>query len=254
MGGDGMNSELQDHVALVTGASRGIGRSVAQRLAAAGALVLVNFLRNTTAAAETVRLIGDAGGRAELVPFDVADPQASQTAISQLIERHGRCDILVNNAGMTIDTLLLRLKAEEWDQVMAVNLRGTFNCTKAVTRAMIRARYGRIVNMTSIIGSMGNAGQAAYAAAKAGIVGFTKSMARELAGRNVTVNAVAPGVIETEMTGGLPESIRTGYVNLIPVGRFGTAAEVADAVGFLVRRESGYITGQVIGVNGGLYM
>ena len=249
-----MSAALHGQVALVTGASRGIGRSIAQHLAGAGALVLVNFLENATAAEETVHLIGAAGGRAELAPFDVADADMTRTAIADLVTRHGSCDILVNNAGMTIDGLLLRFKAADWDHVMAVNLRGTFNCTKAASRAMVRARYGRIVNMTSIIGTMGNAGQAAYAAAKAGIVGFTKSVARELAGRNVTVNAVSPGVIDTEMTGSLPESMRTGYVSLIPVGRLGTAAEVADAVGFLVRRESGYITGQVIAVNGGLYM
>jgi 3-oxoacyl-[acyl-carrier protein] reductase len=249
-----MRAALQGQVALVTGASRGIGRTVAQHLAGAGAYVVVNFVRNRAAAAETTAMIAGAGGRAELARFDVADADAVQAAIASLVDRLGRCDILVNNAGMTVDTLLLRLKASDWDQVMAVNLRGTFNCTKAVVRGMIRARYGRIVNMASIIGSMGNAGQAAYAAAKAGIVGFTKSMARELAGRNITVNAVAPGFIETEMTASLPESTRSEYVKLIPVGRLGTAAEVADAVAFLTRPESGYITGQVLGVNGGLYM
>ena len=154
---------------------------------------------------------------------------------------------------MTVDTLLLRLKEADWERVMAVNLRGTFNCTKVVARAMMRARYGRIVNMTSVIGEMGNAGQAAYAASKAGIIGFTKSMARELASRNITVNAVAPGFIATEMVAGLPETTRSGYLMLVPVGRLGTAEEVADAVAFLVRPESGYITGHVLNVNGGLY-
>lgn len=249
-----MSAPLQDQVALVTGASRGIGRMVARHLAGAGAHVVVNFVRNTAAAEETFRLITDAGGRADLAPFDVADSNAVHDAIAGLVDRLGRCDILVNNAGMTVDALLLRLKPADWDQVMAVNLRGTFNCTKAVARAMVRARYGRIVNMASIIGSMGNAGQAAYAAAKAGIVGFTKSMARELAGRNITVNAVAPGLIATDMTASLPESTRTEYVTLIPVGRLGREEEVAEAVAFLARPESGYITGQVIGVNGGLYM
>jgi len=239
---------------LVTGASRGIGRTVAWRLAAAGARVLVNFLHNTAAAEETVRAILGNGGHAELAQFDVADAETAERAIADLLKRFGRCDILVNNAGMTVDTLLLRLKSRDWDRVMEVNLRGTFNCTKAVLRAMVRARYGRIVNMTSVIGAMGNAGQAAYAAAKAGIVGFTKAMAREVAARNITVNAVAPGLIQTEMTARLPESVQSEYVKLIPVGRLGTPEEVADAVTFLTRPESGYITGQVIGVNGGLYM
>jgi 3-oxoacyl-[acyl-carrier protein] reductase len=249
-----MTPLLQDQVALVTGASRGIGRTVAWRLAAAGARVLVNFLHNTAAAEETVRAILGNGGHAELAQFDVADAETAERAIADLLKRFGRCDILVNNAGMTVDTLLLRLKSRDWDRVMEVNLRGTFNCTKAVLRAMVRARYGRIVNMTSVIGAMGNAGQAAYAAAKAGIVGFTKAMAREVAARNITVNAVAPGLIQTEMTARLPESVQSEYVKLIPVGRLGTPEEVADAVTFLTRPESGYITGQVIGVNGGLYM
>jgi 3-oxoacyl-[acyl-carrier protein] reductase len=249
-----MNASLKGQVGLVTGASRGVGRMVACRLARAGAHVVVNFLRNAAAAEETLSGIEAEGGQATLAQFDAADPEAAQLAVSGLVERLGRCDILVNNAGMTVDGLVLRLKAADWDQVMAVNLRGTFNCTKAVARSMVRARYGRIVNMASIVGSTGNAGQAAYAAAKAGIIGFTKAMGRELAGRNITVNAVAPGLIDTDMVASLPEAVRTEYVKLIPAGRLGTAAEVADAVLFLARPESAYITGQVIGVNGGLYM
>jgi 3-oxoacyl-[acyl-carrier protein] reductase len=249
-----MSAPLHGQVAIVTGASRGIGRTVAQHLARAGAHVVVTCATNLAAAEDTVRLIVTAGGQAQAVQFDVAEPEAVDAALKPVLDRLGRCDVLVNNAGITVDTLLLRLKATDWDRVMAVNLRGTFNCTKLVSRLMIRARYGRIVNMTSIIASMGNAGQAAYAAAKAGIVGFTKAMARELAGRDITVNAVAPGFIDTEMTASLPESTRTEYVKLIPVGRLGTADEVADAVAFLARPESGYITGQVLGVNGGLYM
>jgi len=249
-----MNDALADQVALVTGASRGIGRAIAGRLAAHGARVYVNFVRDAAAAAETVRLVRAAGGTAELAQFDVADPDASAEAIGALVKAAGGLHILVNNAGMSIDNLLLRLKPEEWDQVMAVNLRGTFNCTRAAARGMLRAHYGRIINLSSVIAMMGNAGQAAYAAAKAGIIGFTKSMARELASRQVTVNAVAPGLIETEMTAHLPEARRTEYLSVIPAGRLGTVDEVADLVAFLARREAGYITGQVIGINGGLYI
>jgi 3-oxoacyl-[acyl-carrier protein] reductase len=249
-----MKPDLQGQVALVTGASRGIGRAVALTLARAGAHVAVNYVQNREAAAESLCAIEAAGGKGELLPFDVADPAAVQAGVADLVDRLGRCDVLVNNAGITIDTLLLRMKDEEWDRVMAVNLHGTFSCTKAVVRTMLRARYGRIVNMTSVIGAMGNAGQGAYAAAKAGIIGFTKSMARELASRHITVNAVAPGFVETEMVAGLPEVVRTEYLKLIPVGRLGTAEEVADVVAFLAAPAAGYITGQVIGVNGGLYM
>ena len=249
-----MNGALAEQVALVTGASRGIGRAIAQHLAAAGARVYVNFVRDAAAGAETVRLVRDAGGAAELAQFDVADTAAAADAIGAIVESAGGLHILVNNAGLSIDNLLLRLQPEEWDAVMAVNLRGTFNCTRAAARAMVRAHYGRIINIGSVVGSMGNAGQSAYAAAKAGIVGFSKSMARELASRRVTVNAVAPGLIETEMTADLPEDRRRGYLSGIPAGRFGTVDEVADLVVFLARREAGYITGQVIGINGGLYI
>jgi 3-oxoacyl-[acyl-carrier protein] reductase len=249
-----MSGSLDGQVALVTGASRGIGRAIARHLARAGARVFVNCRRDTASAAETLALIAAAGGRAELAAFDVADPVAVRAGVEAVRAQAERIDILVNNAGMTIDNLLLRLTPEAWDEVMAVNLRGTFNCTRAVARGMVRARFGRIVNLSSVIGLMGNAGQGAYAAAKAGIIGFTKAMARELASRNVTVNAVAPGFIDTEMTERLPEAQRSEYLAVIPAGRLGTADEVADAVTFLVRRESAYITGQVIGVNGGLYM
>jgi len=241
-------------VALVTGASRGIGRAIARRLGRDGATVLVNFQSSEAGAQETLRQITDAGGSGEVVGFDVADGEASTAAINVAVTRYGRCDILVNNAGITIDTLVLRMKESDWDRVFSVNLRGTFNCTKAVAKHMVRARYGRIVNLSSVIGSMGNAGQGAYAASKAGIVGFTKSMARELASRNITVNAVAPGFIDTEMVAALPEATRSEYLKLIPAGRLGTAEEVADAVAFLARAESAYISGQVLGVNGGLYM
>jgi 3-oxoacyl-[acyl-carrier protein] reductase len=245
---------LAGQVALITGASRGIGRAIAVKLARDGASVFVNFVRDRRAAEETVRLIRAAGGQGQEIAFDVTDDAAVRDAVDEISSRAKSPDILVNNAGLSIDNLVLRLKPEEWEHVLNVNLRGTFNCTKAVLRPMLRARYGRIVNIGSVVGSMGNAGQAAYAAAKAGIVGFAKATAREVASRGITVNTVAPGLIETDMVIHLPEDRRTEYLSVIPAGRFGTAEEVADVVGFLVRRESGYITGQVVGINGGLYM
>lgn len=249
-----MPDSLDGQVALVTGASRGIGRAVACQLARLGAHVFVNYRRDESGAAETVGQIQALGRTASLAPFDVADDAGATAGIKHVVQAGGRLDILINNAGMTIDNLVLRYETSEWDQVMAVNLRGTFQCTRTAARSMVRARYGRIVNISSVIGLMGNAGQGAYAASKAGIIGFTKSMARELAARNITVNAVAPGLIETDMLADLPEARRTEYLNIIPVGRLGTVDEVADAVAFLARREAGYVTGQVIGVNGGLYM
>jgi 3-oxoacyl-[acyl-carrier protein] reductase len=249
-----VESELAGQVALVTGGTRGIGRGISRRLAAAGARVFLNFQRDDAVANEALAEMRSRGARAELARFDVSDAAAAGKAIEGICAEAGRLDILVNNAGMTIDNLVLRLKPEEWDTVMAVNLRGTFNCTRAALKAMVRARYGRIVNLSSVTGLMGNAGQAAYAAAKAGVIGFTKATAREVASRNITVNAVAPGLVETEMSADLPDSLRKEYLKLVPAGRLGTAEEVADLVGFLARRETGYITGQVIGVNGGLYM
>jgi 3-oxoacyl-[acyl-carrier protein] reductase len=249
-----MNGALADQVALVTGGSRGIGRAIARHLAAAGARVYVNYVRDAAAGEETVRLVREAGGAAEPVQFDVADPAAASDAIATIVKTAGALHILVNNAGVAGDGLLLRTTAQQWDEVMAVNLRGTFNCTRAAARSMVRGRYGRIINVSSVVGMMGNAGQSAYAAAKAGVIGFTKSVARELASRQVTANAVAPGLIETEMTAYLPEDRRTEYLSVIPAGRLGTVDEVADVVEFLARREAGYITGQVIGINGGLYI
>jgi 3-oxoacyl-[acyl-carrier protein] reductase len=249
-----MTQPLASQVAFITGGSRGIGRAVAQRLAADGARVVITYLQNKAAAAVCVESINAAGGGAEAVCFDVADSAAAGDAVSGVVERLGRLDILVNNAGFSSDSLLLRTKPEDWDRVLAVNLRGAFNCTRAAARTMVRARYGRIINIASVIGEMGNAGQGAYAAAKAGLVGFSKSMARELASRNITVNAVSPGFIETDMVQPLPEAMRAEYLKIIPAGRLGTVEEVAAAVAFLAAPGSGYITGQVIGVNGGLYM
>jgi 3-oxoacyl-[acyl-carrier protein] reductase len=246
-----MIAPLVDQVAMVTGGSRGIGRSIAQRLVAEGARVVITYRSDRAAAEEFLR---SASGAVEAEQFDVADAEAAGKAIAAVVERLGRLDILVNNAGITVDTLVLRMKPEDWDRVLAVNLRGAFNCTKAAARPMARARYGRIVNISSVIGEMGNAGQGAYAAAKAGLIGFSKAMARELAPRNITVNAVSPGFIDTDMVRHLPEAVRTEYLKVIPAGRLGTAEEVAAAVAFLVHPEAGYVTGQVLGVNGGLYM
>jgi 3-oxoacyl-[acyl-carrier protein] reductase len=249
-----MSGTLTGQVALVTGASRGIGRAIAERLARDGAVVLINYVQNQVAAEETLKSIEITGGKAELCRFDIALGTEVTTAVQSIVDRHGKVDILVNNAGLAIDNLLLRLKEEEWERVMEVNLKGVFLCTKAAVRSMLRQRSGRIINLTSIVAQTGNAGQAAYTAAKAGVIGFTKTMAKELASRAITVNAVAPGFIETDMTGSLPEEVKTGYLSLIPAGRWGTAAEVAEVVAFLSSPLAGYITGQVININGGMYM
>jgi 3-oxoacyl-[acyl-carrier protein] reductase len=249
-----MSVPLAGHVAVVTGGSRGIGRAIAAALAGAGAAVVVNYRENEAAAAETVRAIAAGGGTAEAARFDVGDAGAVRAGLQGVVDRRGRLDILVNNAGFSVDTLLLRLKEEDWERVLRTNLTGVFHCTKAAVRAMVRGRYGRIVNLTSVVAEMGNAGQAAYAAAKAGVIGFTKSMARELASRGITVNAVAPGFVETDMTAGLSDDQKMFYTNVIPLGRIATPDEVAAAVTFLASPAAGYITGHVLNVNGGLYM
>jgi 3-oxoacyl-[acyl-carrier protein] reductase len=245
---------LQGQVALVTGGSRGIGRAITVELAAAGAEVVVNYVTNQQAAGETVGLVQRAGGVATAVPFDVADAGSVRAAMQTIVDRTGRLDILVNNAGSAVDALVLRLKEEEWERALRVNLTGVFHCTKAALRPMVRARYGRIVNLTSVVAEMGNAGQAAYAAAKAGVIGFTRSLAREVASRGITVNAVSPGFVETGMTAALDETQRAFYTNVIPAGRIATPEEVAAAAVFLASPAAGYITGHVLHVNGGLYM
>jgi 3-oxoacyl-[acyl-carrier protein] reductase len=247
-------ARLNGQVALVTGASRGIGRAVAERLAQEGATVILNYVQNEAAAQEVHTAIQTAGGQAHLSRFDIAQSDAVTTAVKQIIDQHGRIDILVNNAGLALDALLLRLKEDDWERVMDVNMKGSFLCTKAVARTMVRQRAGRIINLTSVVAQTGNAGQAAYSAAKAGVIGLTKTLAKELASRSITVNAVAPGFIETDMTGSLPEQVKTGYLSLIPAGRWGTTAEVAEVVAFLAGPLAGYITGQVINVNGGMYV
>jgi 3-oxoacyl-[acyl-carrier protein] reductase len=249
-----MTGALAGQVAVVTGASRGIGRAIAATLAARGATVAVNYLENREAAEDTLARIRAIGGAAESCPFDVSDAAATRHAIDQIVDRYGRLDILVNNAGVSVNALLPRLKEADWGRVLATNLTGVFHCTQAVLRAMLRSRYGRIVNLTSVVAELGNAGQTAYGAAKAGVAGMTRSLAREIAGRGITVNCVAPGFIETEMTAALPDAVRQEYLRLIPVGRLGTADDVATLVAFLCTPDAGYITGQVIGVNGGMYM
>jgi 3-oxoacyl-[acyl-carrier protein] reductase len=245
---------LKGKVALITGGSRGIGRAVSIRLAREGAFVFVNYARNEEAARETLRLIGEAGGEGQIVHFDVADTKAATEAIAGLIREKGRIDILVNNAGESRDGLLVRMKEQDWDRVIDTNLKGTFNGCRAVSYAMMKQRSGRIINVSSVVAQSGNAGQANYSASKAGIIGLTKSLARELAPRGIRVNAVAPGLIATDMTSAMTEEQREKVLEEIPLSRLGTPDDVAGVVLFLASDEAGYITGQVIGVNGGLYM
>ncbi|MEM7008180.1 MAG: 3-oxoacyl-[acyl-carrier-protein] reductase [Thermodesulfobacteriota bacterium] len=244
---------LKGKVALVTGGSRGIGKSIAKRLAADGANVIINYTQNDAAANETKKEIEDAGGTAEIVKFDVSDFDAVHEAVDKIIENHQGLHILINNAGITQDTLLMRMKEEDWDNVMSINLKGIFNCTKAVTRNMLKQREGRIVNLTSVVGEMGNAGQTNYAASKAGIIGFTKACAREMAPRGITVNAVSPGFIQTDITDELTEELKKDYISRIPMNRFGTTEDVAGAVAFLTSDDASYITGEVFRINGGIY-
>jgi 3-oxoacyl-[acyl-carrier protein] reductase len=244
--------QLTDKVAVVTGGSRGIGRAICVALASAGAKVVVNYSGNEEAATETLRLVREAGSEGELSRFDVADPAATDEAIGAVAERFGRLDILVNNAGVALDQILLRIKPEELDRTMSVNVGGALWCSKAAIRLMMRKRQGRVINLSSVVGETGNPGQAVYSASKAAILGLTKTLAREYASRGITVNAVAPGFIETDMTAGLPEKAKEGIIAQTPLARIGRPEEVAAAVLFLASDEAAYVTGQVIRVNGGM--
>ncbi|MGA2025978.1 MAG: 3-oxoacyl-[acyl-carrier-protein] reductase [Syntrophobacteraceae bacterium] len=244
----------EQRVIVVTGASRGIGRSIAVEMAGPKNHIIVNYNSSPEAAKQTSVLVESRGGTSTAMQFSVADPGAVKAAFKQIIDAHGRIDVLVNNAGIAKDNLLALMKPSEWDDVMDTNLKGAFLCSQAVIKAMMRQRYGRIVNVTSVVGVTGNAGQCNYSAAKAGVIGFTRSLAREIISRHITVNAVAPGFIETEMTLAIPQKSREALLSQIPAARYGTPEEVAAAVAFLASDAAGYITGQVIHINGGMFM
>ncbi len=245
-------TQYDGKVAIVTGASRGIGRAIAERLAAGGATV-VCVARGTNADATAAGITGT-GGKAFAHAADVTDAAAVGALIKETIDTHGKLDILVSNAGITRDQLMLRMKRSDWDEVIATNLTASFTLCQAALKPMIRQRSGRIIAISSVVGQMGNAGQANYAASKAGLIGFCKSLAREVASRQVTVNVVAPGLVDTDMTKAITESTKTDWSAQIPLGRMGTPADIAAAVGFLASDEASYITGQVLAVNGGMYM
>lgn len=244
--------DLSGKVAIVTGASRGIGRAVAVTLAARGAQVIAASRGDHSES--TVVEIQSAGGRAIAVSVDVTDRVSIDAMMSSALEQHGRIDILVNNAGITRDQLLMRMKGDDWDQVIATNLTAAFDCAQAVIKPMIKQRSGRIISISSVVGQTGNAGQANYAASKAGLIGFSKALAREVASRSITVNVVAPGLIDTDMTRAITDKAQIDWAAQIPLGRLGAADEVAAAVCFLASDEASYITGQVLAVNGGMYM
>ncbi|MBW1742275.1 MAG: 3-oxoacyl-[acyl-carrier-protein] reductase [Deltaproteobacteria bacterium] len=242
-------------VVVVTGGSRGIGRAIGLRMANPDTSIYFNYSAAvSTDAEETERLIEATGGSARAIRIDVSSREDVQGLFNQIVEEAGRVDVLVNNAGVTADGLLVRMKEEDWDRVLDINLKGAFYCTQAVAKTMMKQRSGRIINMASVVGVMGNAGQANYVASKAGLIGLTKSVARELAPRGITVNAVAPGFIQTSMTAELSEKVKEAMLTQIPLGRMGQSEDVAEAVAFLASEEAAYITGQVIHVNGGMYM
>ena len=247
--------ETAERVAVITGGSKGIGRAVALKFAREKArLVLVHYDADDVAVEETAGLAAELGAEAEGRRVDVSSRDDVELLFKDVMDRHGRVDILVNNAGITRDTLLMRMSEEDWDAVLAVNLKSVFNCTRAVVQPMMKQRRGRIVSISSVVGQIGNAGQANYAASKAGILGFTKSVAREVAPRGITVNAVAPGFVATEMTDGLPQKVKDAFMQQIPLGRIGEPDDVAEAVYWLCSDAASYVTGQTIHVNGGMFM
>jgi 3-oxoacyl-[acyl-carrier protein] reductase len=246
--------DLSGKVALVTGGSRGIGRSASLALAESGASVAVNYVSNQSAADEVVRMINDGGGRAVALQGDVSHADDAKRLIDETVSALGGLHILVNNAGLTQDDLIMRMSEDAWDRVLDIDLRGAFLCTKAALRPMIRQRWGRIINIASVAGLVGNAGQANYAAAKAGLIGFTKAVAKEVASRTITSNAIAPGFVATEMTADLTEGQQQAVLQLVPLGRGGTPDDIAPAVVFLASEEAGYITGSVLAIDGGLVM
>jgi 3-oxoacyl-[acyl-carrier protein] reductase len=247
-------TQFNERIAIVTGGSRGIGRGIALELAKRGATVIVNYQRNADAANEVVGQIMAAGGKAQAVQADVSQEEDVVRLIKTAVDGFGKIDILINNAGVTRDNLIMRMSAEDFDTVMETNLRSTWLCSKTVVRDMMRKRYGRIINVTSVSGIMGNAGQTNYSASKAGIIGFTKALAREVASRNITVNAVAPGFVATDLTANLPEDIAKKLNENIPLGRWATIEDVALATAFLASEDASYITGHVLNVDGGLAM
>ncbi|MGG2075099.1 3-oxoacyl-[acyl-carrier-protein] reductase [Lysinibacillus irui] len=246
--------KLEGKVAVVTGASRGIGRAIALKLADEGAKVVVNFSGSQAKAEEVVGIIQENGGEAIAVQASVSKTEEVTALMDAAVKTFGSLDILVNNAGITRDNLLMRMKEDEWDDVLDTNLKGVFLCTKAVTRQMMKQRAGRIINISSIVGVAGNAGQANYVAAKAGVIGLTKTTAKELASRNILVNAIAPGFIETEMTEQLPEDIKQGMLTQIPLAKLGQPEDIAKAVAFLASEDANYMTGQTLHIDGGMVM
>jgi 3-oxoacyl-[acyl-carrier protein] reductase len=245
---------LDGRIALVTGGSRGIGRACCEALAAQGATVIVNYVKGEAAAREVAEAVRASGGKADVAGFDVADSAAVDTAIDAIARQHGKLDILVANAGISVDGLLLRLKDEDLERLFATNVRGAIACARAASRTMMRARWGRMVFLSSVVGEMGNVGQTAYAASKAAVIGAARSIAREFASRSVTANVVAPGYIDTDMTSGMTPAMKEQLMKVVPLGRTGSAQDVAAACAYLCSAEAGYVTGQVLRVNGGMYV